>query len=158
LRGLGRARADRRRARRARARARLIRPARTFGARAPCPQGERDLRVPGRISGALLREAPLQLRPARASRLLHIPREGWGCRPARPRSRAALRARGGRRLTIAVERVPAVDDVLERALDGERITDDDAVALLRSRDLVAVGRAANEIRRRLNDPSRVTFI
>ena len=55
-------------------------------------------------------------------------------------------------------RAPTVGDVLEKALDGERITDEDAIALLRSRDLVAVGRAANEVRNRLNDPSRVTFI
>jgi len=48
--------------------------------------------------------------------------------------------------------------VLEKALDGERISDEDAVALLGSRDLVAVGRAANEVRNRLNDSSRVTFI
>src|SRR5437899_8387712 len=48
--------------------------------------------------------------------------------------------------------------ILEKALDGERITDDEAVALLRSRDLVAVGRAANEIRNRKHDPDRVTFI
>ncbi len=54
--------------------------------------------------------------------------------------------------------LPAVGEVLEKALDGERISDDDAVALLRSRDLVAVGRVANEIRNRLNDPTRVTFI
>jgi cyclic dehypoxanthinyl futalosine synthase len=53
---------------------------------------------------------------------------------------------------------PSVDEVLEKALDGERISDDDAIALLRSRELVAVGRAANEIRGRMNDPSRVTFI
>jgi len=33
-------------------------------------------------------------------------------------------------------------EILERALEGERITEDDAVALLRSRDLVAIGRAA----------------
>ena len=52
----------------------------------------------------------------------------------------------------------SIATVLERALDGERISDDDAAALLRSRDLVAVGRAANEIRNRLNDPGRVTFI
>ena len=38
--------------------------------------------------------------------------------------------------------------ILEKALDGERITDEDAVALLESRDLVAVGRAANELRDR----------
>ncbi len=53
---------------------------------------------------------------------------------------------------------PAVSDVLEKALDGERISADDAAALLRSRDLVSVGRVANEIRNRLNDPARVTFI
>ncbi len=51
-----------------------------------------------------------------------------------------------------------VSDVLEKALDGERITDEEAIALLRSRDLVAVGRVANEIRSRLTDPARVTFI
>jgi cyclic dehypoxanthinyl futalosine synthase len=51
-----------------------------------------------------------------------------------------------------------VREALEKALDGERITDADALALLRSRDLVAVGRAAAEVRSRKNDPSRVTFI
>jgi cyclic dehypoxanthinyl futalosine synthase len=51
-----------------------------------------------------------------------------------------------------------VAEVLERALDGERISDEDAVALLRSRDLVAVGRAADAIRNRKNDPERITFI
>jgi cyclic dehypoxanthinyl futalosine synthase len=53
---------------------------------------------------------------------------------------------------------PTVDEVLEKASSGERISDEDAVILLRSRDLVSVGRAANEVRNRLNDPSRVTFI
>jgi cyclic dehypoxanthinyl futalosine synthase len=47
---------------------------------------------------------------------------------------------------------------LERAREGERITDEEAVALLRSRDLVAVGRVANEIRNRKLDPERITFI
>ena len=51
-----------------------------------------------------------------------------------------------------------IADVLEKVYDGERITDDDAVALLESRDLVAVGRAANEVRNRLHDPTRITFI
>ena len=51
-----------------------------------------------------------------------------------------------------------VRDALDKALDGERIGDDDALALLESRDLVAVGRAANELRARRTDPSRVTFI
>jgi cyclic dehypoxanthinyl futalosine synthase len=54
--------------------------------------------------------------------------------------------------------LPPVDEVLDKALDGQRITGDDAIALLRSRDLVAVGRVANGIRNRLNDPSKVTFI
>ena len=45
-----------------------------------------------------------------------------------------------------------------RRLGGERISEDDAVALLRSRDLVSVGRVANEIRSRLTDPRKVTFI
>ncbi len=51
-----------------------------------------------------------------------------------------------------------VAEVLERALDGERLTDDDALTLLRSRELVSVGRVAEEIRNRKVDPTRVTFI
>ena len=47
---------------------------------------------------------------------------------------------------------------LEKALAGERIGDEEAVELLRSRDLVAVGRVANEMRNRKSDPSRITFI
>ncbi len=60
-------------------------------------------------------------------------------------------------MTIAVDR-PTVAAILEKALGGERISDDDAATLLRSRDLVAVGRVANEIRNRKVDPGRVTFI
>jgi cyclic dehypoxanthinyl futalosine synthase len=52
----------------------------------------------------------------------------------------------------------AVRAVLEKALEGERISDADALALLESRDLVAVGRAANELRARRTDAARVTFI
>ena len=37
-------------------------------------------------------------------------------------------------------------EILDKALDGERITDEEAVELLRSRELVAVGRAADELR------------
>ena len=48
--------------------------------------------------------------------------------------------------------------ILEKALDGERISDDEAALLLRSRELVAVGKAADELRSRRTDPSRVTFI
>lgn len=67
-------------------------------------------------------------------------------RPKRPASVDRLHA------------LPTVGDALEKALSGERISDEDAIALLRSRDLLAVGRVANEIRNRLNDPSKVTFI
>ena len=51
-----------------------------------------------------------------------------------------------------------VGEVLERALAGERLSDDDALALLRRRELVRVGRAADELRGRRVDPKRVTFI
>jgi cyclic dehypoxanthinyl futalosine synthase len=51
-----------------------------------------------------------------------------------------------------------VAPVLDRALSGERISEVDALAILESRDLVAVGRAADELRSRRADPSRVTFI
>ena len=49
-------------------------------------------------------------------------------------------------------------EVLDKALAGERITDEDALVLLRSRDLLDVGRAADELRNRKIDPRRVTFI
>ncbi|MEZ5079084.1 MAG: cyclic dehypoxanthinyl futalosine synthase [Thermoleophilia bacterium] len=49
-------------------------------------------------------------------------------------------------------------DILDRTLDGERLGEDDAVRLLRSGDLVAVGRAARELRNRRTPPDEVTFI
>src|SRR5512134_1021906 len=51
-----------------------------------------------------------------------------------------------------------VVEILDRTLAGERLSDDDALVLLRSRDLVRVGRAADELRNRKVDPRRVTFI
>jgi cyclic dehypoxanthinyl futalosine synthase len=48
--------------------------------------------------------------------------------------------------------------VLDKALDGERITGEEALTLLRSRDLVSVGRVADELRNRKIDKRRVTFI
>jgi cyclic dehypoxanthinyl futalosine synthase len=51
-----------------------------------------------------------------------------------------------------------VAEILDRTLAGERLADDDAAVLLRSRDLVRVGRAADELRNRKVDPKRVTFI
>jgi cyclic dehypoxanthinyl futalosine synthase len=52
----------------------------------------------------------------------------------------------------------AVRDVLVRALEGERITDADAITLLRSRDLVPIGKAADALRARRTDPAKITFI
>ena len=49
-------------------------------------------------------------------------------------------------------------EVLDKALEGERITDEDALTLLRSRDLLAVGRVGDELRNRKIDKRRVTFI
>ena len=51
-----------------------------------------------------------------------------------------------------------VASVLEKALVGERISDEDALALLESRELVPVGRAADELRNRKVERDRVTFI
>ncbi len=51
-----------------------------------------------------------------------------------------------------------VGAVLERALAGDRISDEDALALLTSRDLTRVGRVSDELRNRKVDAKRVTFI
>lgn len=51
-----------------------------------------------------------------------------------------------------------ITEILDRARAGERLTEEDALALLRSRDLVAVGTAAAERRAALTDDSEVTFI
>jgi cyclic dehypoxanthinyl futalosine synthase len=51
-----------------------------------------------------------------------------------------------------------VAEVLDKALSGERISDAEAADLLRSRDLVAVGKAAHELRNRRNEPGVVSFV
>jgi cyclic dehypoxanthinyl futalosine synthase len=48
--------------------------------------------------------------------------------------------------------------ILEKARDGERISDDEALTLLESKDLVAIGKAADELRARRTDAGRITFI
>jgi cyclic dehypoxanthinyl futalosine synthase len=55
---------------------------------------------------------------------------------------------------------PALDhlEVLERADAGERLTEEDALALLASRDLLRVGAAAARVRARQTDDGEVTFI
>jgi cyclic dehypoxanthinyl futalosine synthase len=49
-------------------------------------------------------------------------------------------------------------EILDKALSGERISDADALELLRGHDLVSVGRAADELRNRKVDPDRITFV
>jgi cyclic dehypoxanthinyl futalosine synthase len=60
-------------------------------------------------------------------------------------------------VAVAVQ-TASVSEVLDRALAGERIDDDDAAVLLSSRDLVAIGRAAHELRNRKSPPGVVTFV
>jgi cyclic dehypoxanthinyl futalosine synthase len=51
-----------------------------------------------------------------------------------------------------------VAEVLDKALSGERISDDEALTLLESRALVPIGRAADALRNRKVEPKQVTFI
>src|SRR5262249_47255020 len=151
VRRLGVPRAALRRADGARGRGGCSRPAGACGARAARARGERALRLSGGVSRALLREAALPVRPARARRSDDVPRARARRRRARRRAGAEVRPRGGGGMT-------AVGAILEKAVDGERISDDEGLTLLGSRDPVSVGRAANEIRNRKADPTRITFI
>jgi cyclic dehypoxanthinyl futalosine synthase len=51
-----------------------------------------------------------------------------------------------------------IQPILDKALDGGRLTTEDCTSLLESRDFVRIGLAANEIRERKNDPNTVTYI
>ena len=51
-----------------------------------------------------------------------------------------------------------IAEILDKALAGERISDAEALELLESKDLVAVGKAADQLRARRTDPGRITFI
>ena len=52
----------------------------------------------------------------------------------------------------------SIQPILDKALDGGRLSSEDCSALLESNDFVRVGLAADEIRRRKNDPNVVTYI
>ena len=52
----------------------------------------------------------------------------------------------------------SVSEILERTLAGERLGSEHASTLLRSRDLVSIGTAADELRGRKTNPAEVTFI
>ena len=45
-----------------------------------------------------------------------------------------------------------IQPILDKVLGGERMTAEDATALLESYDIAKIGAAANEIRMRKNDP------
>src|SRR5438067_12081068 len=152
LRRLGVPRAARRGPRGARGRARRVGTAGPGRARAARLRSGGALRISARIPGALLREAALPVRSAGARVPLHVPRARARRWPARNGSRASFRADDGSRGGMSVT------EILEKARSGERIDDDEAAALLRSRDLVAVGRTAHAVRNRKHDPDRVTFI
>ncbi|HVH00900.1 MAG TPA: cyclic dehypoxanthinyl futalosine synthase, partial [Miltoncostaeaceae bacterium] len=49
-------------------------------------------------------------------------------------------------------------EILERVVAGARMTDDEALEVLASRDLVAAGEAASRVRDAQNDPGVVTFV
>src|SRR5918992_1354857 len=126
-------------------------PRSTRESRAARAGSERALRLSGWFLGTLLREAPLQLRAARTCRAPVLLRARPRRRRARRRPRASLpRHRAAASMTTA--------EILDKALSGERISDQDALALLGSRDLVSIGRAADELRNRKVDARRITFV
>ncbi|MGH9945922.1 MAG: cyclic dehypoxanthinyl futalosine synthase [Pyrinomonadaceae bacterium] len=51
-----------------------------------------------------------------------------------------------------------IQPILDKALDGERLTSDDCTALLESKDFVRIGLAADEIRQQKNPGDVVTYI
>ncbi|MGH9317817.1 MAG: radical SAM protein, partial [Thermoanaerobaculia bacterium] len=53
---------------------------------------------------------------------------------------------------------PRTQKILDRTLAGERLTDEEAVALLEEGNLLGLGAAANEIRNRQNDPGVATYL
>ena len=59
---------------------------------------------------------------------------------------------------MATVRAPSHLEILERADAGVRLDEDDALTLLASRDIVAVGGAAARVRARQTDDSEVTFV
>ena len=56
------------------------------------------------------------------------------------------------------ERDPTILPILRKALDGERLSFGDTVALLKSPDLLSIGMTANEIRFRLHPEPIVTYV
>ena len=53
--------------------------------------------------------------------------------------------------------VASISKVLDKAVAGERLAPEEGLALLESRDLAAIGRAANAVARRLHPESYRTY-
>lgn len=51
----------------------------------------------------------------------------------------------------------AISDILKKAVDGERLTSEDGLALLQSHDLIAIGQAADAVARRLHPEPYRTY-
>ena len=51
-----------------------------------------------------------------------------------------------------------IQSILDKALAGKRLSDDDCTALLESHDIAAIGAAADEIRQRRHPDNVVTYI
>ena len=56
-----------------------------------------------------------------------------------------------------VTSIPTAKSILDRILDGERLSQEDALILLESRELAAIGSAANQITQRLHPESYRTY-
>ena len=61
-------------------------------------------------------------------------------------------------MTTLAPPTPEIAPILERARAGERLNEDDALSLLRSKDLIALGDAAAAVRARTTNDDEVTFI
>ncbi|AEF94437.1 menaquinone biosynthesis protein [Desulfotomaculum nigrificans CO-1-SRB] len=57
-----------------------------------------------------------------------------------------------------MKRVSNVEEILNKAVAGQRLTVDEGVTLMKSADLISLGAAANAVRRRLHPDNHVTFI
>jgi cyclic dehypoxanthinyl futalosine synthase len=51
-----------------------------------------------------------------------------------------------------------IQAILQKAVEGERITPDEALELLKNAELTELGNAAHAVRLRMNSPQRVTYI
>ena len=141
------------------------RSSRRCGSRAPSPSGSRGRRArrtatrPG-SSPATSRSSATASGRASAPGCYTFLEMARDVGELDARAGAPLRPRGGAGVSVAARGEPVLDTsgCRRRRRSRRRSTasgsrDEDAIALLRSRDLVAVGRVANEVRNRLNDPS-----